>query len=90
MSEAFGNQFEKPLAPDTGFQPEVIPEWVSDEELADFFILHLSEPRPEGISPEYHARELAYYKQEAERALGRLDDERARSRLETFLRSHTK
>jgi hypothetical protein len=47
--ERFEGKNENPITSDIGFQPEVVPEGVSASELVDFFIAHLSAPRPEAF-----------------------------------------
>lgn len=85
MLESFGSGFERELSPDVGFQPEVTPEGVSEQELADFFIAHLSMERPGEVDADYFAREQAYYRSEAERVLAEMVDEVARQQLADFL-----
>jgi len=82
--ESLGQNFEN-LNPDIGFQPEIIPEGVPDVELVDFFMQHLSAPRPDGISEAYHNAEVGYYKQQAFAALEMLQDDAQRERLQKFL-----
>ncbi len=83
--EHFGRKIENPIASDVGFQPEVIPEGVSASELVDFFMEHLSAPRPEGISEQYHEAERIYYKRQAFEVLAVMEDEVQRERLRKFL-----
>jgi hypothetical protein len=83
--ESLGRNFEKPIAADIGFQPEVIPEGVPESELVDFFMEHLSAPKPEGISEQYHEAELVYYRRQAGFAFEKMEDEEQRERLRKFL-----
>lgn len=83
--ESFGRKIESPIPPDVGFQPEVIPEGVSEAELVDFFMEHLSAPRPDGITEQYHEAELVYYRRQAGFAFEKLEDAEQRERLRKFL-----
>jgi|GEM_PF-2561959 len=85
MQEFLRPSSNESLPEDVGFQPEVIPEGAPDSELVDFFMEHLSMPKPAGISEHYHAAELLYYRRQAEDALSEIGDADQREKLRKFL-----